>query len=230
MAADLPVKAPPPPPVVYAPVYNWSGIYGGVGGGYAWGSGLTDMSVSGVFIQRAAPNLDGGIWGGHVGANYQMGSWVVGAEAQWLSGRKGSELVPAFPPPSTFLVNGTVDVSSFGVFKGRLGYAWDRWLPYVTGGYAMGKITSTFRDFNFFGGVNTVSDKRTHDGWALGGGLEYAILDYLIVGVEYLHIDLRDKMHSGFNNFNAAVEPRNHLVDAHVDTVMARLSLKWPPR
>jgi len=80
--------------------YNWSGLYFGGGAGYAWGDGLTDMSVSGVFVQRAAPDLNGGIWGGHVGLNYQMGAWVVGAEAQWLSGLDGSKLGPAFAPPS----------------------------------------------------------------------------------------------------------------------------------
>jgi outer membrane immunogenic protein len=210
--------------------YNWSGLYVGGAAGYAWGDGLTDMSVSGVFIQRASPDLNGGIWGGHIGLNYQMGALVVGAEAQWLSGLDGSELAPAFPPPSNLLIRGTVDVSSFQLFKARLGYAWDRWLPYVTGGYATGQVTSRFRDFNFNGGIPVVSDKQRHGGWVLGAGVEYAITNNVIIGVEYLHIDLEDEIHAGFNNFGGAVPPRNHLVNADADVITARLSFKFGER
>ena len=54
----------------YAPVqpaFTWSGIYVGGGAGYAWGHGLEDMSVSGVFNQRPSPDLGKGIVGGHWG-------------------------------------------------------------------------------------------------------------------------------------------------------------------
>jgi hypothetical protein len=44
-----------------APAFSWSGLYIGGGGGYAWGSGLTDMNVSGFFNQRATPDLNGGL-------------------------------------------------------------------------------------------------------------------------------------------------------------------------
>ena len=137
-----------------------------------------------------------------------MGALVVGAEAQWLSGLDGSELAPAFPPPSNLLVRGTVDVSSFQLFKARLGYAWDRWLPYVTGGYATGQVTSRFQDFNFNGGIPVVSDKQRHGGWVLGAGVDYAITNNVIIGVEYLHIDLEDEIHAGFNNFSHCSTPQ----------------------
>ena len=212
-------------PARYAPErFNWSGVYIGGGAGYAWGDGLTDMFVSGVFNQRGTPDLNGGIWGGHIGLNYQMGALVVGAEAQWLSGLEGSEITPFIP----FAVNvrTTVDVHSLQLFKGRLGYAWDRWLPYVTGGYATGQVTSRFVDL-FGPGTNTVTDKQRHGGWVLGAGVDYALTKNVILGVEYLHIDLEDTIHAGFNNFAAPVPPRNHRVDADADVIMARLSFKF---
>ena len=61
----------------------------------------------------------------------------------------------------------------------------------------------------------------------LGVGLDYALTQNWILGVEYLHIDMQDNIHAGFNNFGGAVPPRNHRVDADADVVMARLSFKF---
>jgi outer membrane immunogenic protein len=216
----------------YAPIqpaFSWSGIYVGGGGGYAWGRGSEDMTIAGTFIQRATPNLDGAIWGGHVGFNYQRGALVLGAEAQWLSGIDGSALGPAFAPPSTLLINGTVDVQSVALLKAKLGYAFDRWLPYVTAGYASGSIKSKFQDFNFNGGIPIVSDTERHGGWVLGAGIDYALTVNWIIGVEYLHIDFDDGVHIGNNNFGGNPGTRSHRVDAEMDSVMARLSYKFGP-
>jgi outer membrane immunogenic protein len=215
------------------PAFSWTGLYIGGGGGYAWGSGLTDMNVSGVFNQRATPDLNGGIVGGHIGLNYQMGALVVGAEAQILSGVSGSENAPFIPftcGGGPCLVRGTVDVEDTVILKGRLGMAFDRWLPYFTGGIASGDIRSRFRDVNFNGGTNVVGDTERHSGWVIGGGLDYAFTRNWILGVEYEHISFDDGIHRGFNNFGGTVAIRDHLVNADVDTVMARLSYKFGPR
>ena len=60
-AADLAVKAPPVTPV--AAVYNWTGFYIGLNGGYGWGSQdalnlLTDR------FDRVSFDLNGGFIGG----------------------------------------------------------------------------------------------------------------------------------------------------------------------
>jgi outer membrane immunogenic protein len=219
----------------YGPVpgFSWTGLYIGGGGGYAWGSGLTDMNVSGFFNQRATPDLSSGIFSGHIGLNYQMGFLVVGAEAQILSGVSGSENAPfvgCTVGGVQCLVRGTVDVEDTVVLKGRLGVAFNRWLPYVTGGIASGDISSRFRDINFNGGTNVVHDTERHSGWTVGGGTDFALTRNWILGVEYEHITFDDGIHRGFNNFGATVATRDHLVNADVDTVMARLSYKFGPR
>src|SRR5262245_58886530 len=68
-AADLPARPAYRAPVM-APVFNWSGCYLGVYGGYAWGTSDTS-------------GFDGGIAGGTIGYNWQApGSmWVFGIEA-----------------------------------------------------------------------------------------------------------------------------------------------------
>src|ERR1700730_18799818 len=88
-AADLApmhTKAPPPPPM-----WSWTGCYIGVEGGGAWGqsrhdNGATATTITGNF------DINGGIFGGTVGCNYQVDrSWVIGIEddLSWTN-KKGS--------------------------------------------------------------------------------------------------------------------------------------------
>ena len=81
-AADLPQPPPPmarAPVFVPPPVYNWSGFYIGINGGWGfgtsnWTNSLTVPGSSGDF------NLSGGVVGGTVGANWQFNQFVVGVE------------------------------------------------------------------------------------------------------------------------------------------------------
>jgi outer membrane immunogenic protein len=86
MAADPRVKAPPAPPPVVAPAYNWTGFYVGGHAGWAW----TDTTST---DPRANQNLisNNGIGGGQVGYNWQIGTWVLGVEAQasWTHAQRG---------------------------------------------------------------------------------------------------------------------------------------------
>ncbi len=66
--------------------------------------------------------------------------------------------------------------------RGRLGYAADRFLPYVTGGVAFGDIRASVPGFGQF------SQDRT--GWTLGGGLEAALAANWTAKVEYLYVNL----------------------------------------
>ncbi len=66
--------------------------------------------------------------------------------------------------------------------RGRLGYAADRFMPYVTGGAAFGNIRASAPGFG------TQSDTKT--GWTLGGGLEAALVGNWTAKVEYLYVDL----------------------------------------
>jgi outer membrane immunogenic protein len=92
-AADLPVAPPPRAPVVYVPpvlpVYNWSGIYLGINGGYGFGSSeWTDPQnpsslTSGGSTSSGSFNTNGGLVGGTLGVNFQTGGFVFGVEGDW---------------------------------------------------------------------------------------------------------------------------------------------------
>jgi outer membrane immunogenic protein len=77
-AADLSVKAPPAP--VAAAVYNWTGLYIGVNGGWGWGQ-QDPIHLFDTRFDRASFNISGGMIGGTIGAQIQQGYIVLGVEA-----------------------------------------------------------------------------------------------------------------------------------------------------
>jgi len=222
LAADLSVKARPMPPPI--PVWTWDGFYIGINGGYSWGRSNTTVSYFNTItgapiippagsITDAGFNLDGGVFGGQIGYNWQFSSWLFGleADAQW-SGQKGSAaflcsaagLLPgACFPGSTFLPVGTLGVGLavdkklewFGTFRGRLGVlASPSWLLYVTGGLAFGEVqTDAVLTSINPGGVIVAaagSSSKTHAGWTIGGGIEGNLGGNWTAKAEYLYMDL----------------------------------------
>ena len=182
-AADLPVKAPPAP--VVAPPYNWSGIYIGGTVGYAWGH--SRHCDTPAFCTNGF-NVDGVVGGGEVGYNWQWNNWVLGLEADFSgSDAKGdTATVPGVFGCGPGAICHT-KLDWFGTVRGRVGWAFDRFLPYVTGGYAYGRLYADL-------GIPPVtSASGTRSGWTIGGGLEYALpWDHWSVKVEYLYVDLDD--------------------------------------
>src|SRR6188768_1101961 len=84
-AADLAArpytKAPPVPYV--DPIYNWSGFYIGMNGG--WGASRNRYEWTGPLGVTAlgyGADATGGTFGGQIGYNWQSASWVFGLEAQ----------------------------------------------------------------------------------------------------------------------------------------------------
>jgi outer membrane immunogenic protein len=166
-AADLPRRNTAPTPYVApVPVFTWTGLYAGVVAGYGWGTqkGAADATYG---------KLDGAQVGGTVGYNYQMGQIVLGVEGDdaWNQAR-----------------NTTVGTSSkstnVATARGRIGYAVDRVLLFTTGGYAGGTVDRT---------AAGLSANDWHNGYALGGGMEYAFTNNVSAKAEYLYTDLASK-------------------------------------
>lgn len=174
-AADLPRRYEPivPKAPIMSPIYNWTGFYLGVNGGGAWGrsewNGVPDKF-----------DVSGGMIGGTIGYNWQTSAWVFGLEgdADWADISGSTTVLGCVGLPcrtrSDFLAT----------VRGRLGYAFDRFLPYITGGLAVGNIKATYPGFP------TVDDTKA--GWTVGGGVEFAFTGNWTAKVEYLHVDLGD--------------------------------------
>jgi outer membrane immunogenic protein len=76
-------------------------------------------------------------------------------------------------------------VRDFGTARARVGYAWDRWLVYGTGGWAFDARTR----YSFVTPAGPTGSREL-DGWAAGAGVEYAFAPNWSAKLEYLHVDL----------------------------------------
>ena len=187
-AADLP-PAPQLPPLEAQPV--WTGFYGGLNVGGAFGSSRNAFSIAGFGLPTFNTPLTGVVGGGEAGYNWQTGSWVLGLEANFEgSGLSGSRTAPCSPPLCGLLAPSyTQKLSWFGTLRPRVGYALGNWLLYATGGGALGQV-----DTNATAAVGSLiaTDNRggTRDGWTLGGGVEVELAASWSAKVEYLYLDL----------------------------------------
>jgi outer membrane immunogenic protein len=199
-AADLPrrgVMAPAAAPVPVPVAYNWTGFYAGINGGWGFGN----SRWSNAAISTGDFDVDGALVGGTLGFNWQNGPAVFGVETDlaW-SGIEGSTGVACAGRCTT-------ENSWLGTTRGRLGYAIDRWMPFVTGGVAYGDVEARAP------GVRGASD--TNIGWTVGGGAEFALAGNWTAKGEYLYVDLGE-LNCGVANCGAPakVEFTSHIVRA----------------
>lgn len=210
MAADLPVG----PPVVAAPlVYSWSGFYVGGNVGAAWqharfSSTLTGCNLAncGILLPHIGFNPAiaaagtgsntkvGFSGGGQIGVNWQVNFLVFGVEADVnsLSGKATIGATSAVSPPATgtFTIASEAHADWLGTVRGRLGFAADRFLIYVTGGAAFAhiKFNQSFSDNCCTSStpLTTFATFGTKTGYAAGGGVEFGIASNWSVRGEYL--------------------------------------------
>ena len=192
------------------------------------------MTTTTTFTNQYHHSSVGLIGGVQAGYNWQFGRMVVGLEGDW-SGSTQRDTVSSsaqpvagvFPPvPNFFFIPGTIQgwtseekIDWLTTLRGRVGFARDSFLWYVTGGAAAAKISSnytlvsspgnpglavaagangpgSFAAFGLPGGVAGGSSSTTKFGWALGAGVETSIGDLLGWGhgwsakLEYLYVDL----------------------------------------
>jgi outer membrane immunogenic protein len=204
----------------YVAPFSWTGFYLGVNAGAAWVQSDVTLTSNPVFFGPggvggpdgpASLDRDGSArfrdtvftGGGQIGANWQMGTLVLGIEADLnavrfsASADSGVRPTPPLSPGlGTYRFIESVDSDWLATARARLGYAMDRTLIYVTGGAAWAKFDFTQQSgpFSGCGGgplcTVTSSASGTKTGWAVGGGFEYAFTNNWTLKGEYLHADL----------------------------------------
>jgi outer membrane immunogenic protein len=221
MAADMPIKAPPPAPVAY---YDWSGAYIGFNAGGVWTDVTRHFPVPGGVDFKT--NESDGILGFHAGAQWQWGAWVLGAEAALSGCFRECRSVTVLPdaPSNT----GEHKITNLFTVGPRLGYAWDRLMIFASGGYASADLKGTYCSTvtGICGpAVTTQNGQSRNNGWYAGGGFDYVVhqgpLVDVILGAEYQHFDVGSK-----NAFVSRDIANNYDLEAKGDIVRARLTVK----
>jgi outer membrane immunogenic protein len=181
---------PPTDPAMAA--WRWSGLYGGLHGGY--GSGSSSFKQFYYFDPAAPPvfgelrhynssyspdkaSLQGALAGGQLGYAWQRDRVVFGLEGDvsW-SGQKDTVAFDTLSQRFNW----------FATTRARLGWAERGYLLYATGGAAFAEIAET--DVGL--GTDNGSFKLTKSGWVAGAGVEAWLTGRWTGKIEYLHADL----------------------------------------
>jgi outer membrane immunogenic protein len=193
-AADMPAKAYVSAPVV-APVYNWTGLYVGVNGGYGWGAQDPMTLVSNRF-DRTSFNISGGMFGGTMGAQIQQGYVVLGLEGDidWanINGNGiSTPTIAGIAQPITLNINS--NISAVGTARARVGAAMNNWLFYATGGAAFVKSSANGTSIagvpcGTLGVLPNCTGSAWRPGLAAGLGVEWGFTQNWTAKLEYLYI------------------------------------------
>jgi outer membrane immunogenic protein len=176
------------------PAFSWTGGYIGGQVGYLWGEG-DFISEDGT---TAEVEPDGWLGGIYVGYNYQLdNNLVIGGDADfaWTG---ADDRATAFDDGGTPIGSVDSELEWEGAVRLRLGYAVDRFLPYIAGGVAFAQLSAEAIDDS--GSLG--SDDDTGVGWTLGAGVEYAFTDNLVGRAEYRYTDFGD-FDFAISNFTA---------------------------
>lgn len=225
-AADLPTaKAAPfaPAPVQRAP-YSWTGFYVGanIGGNLTsnWnadaqaGSGFSfHDDNSGLAAATLDTGIGGVIGGAQAGYNWQYGWAVIGAEADisgLSAGGSGSWTSFATLNGSTLTTSASERMNYLGTVRLRAGYVlYERWLLYVTGGFAYGGVNNsgsvTMNGAPGYQWTNSSSNVRT--GYAVGGGVAYALTDNISLLLEGYYYNLGAQLNTDVGNAAVRANP-----------------------
>lgn len=191
-AADLNWNSGPSTIYSPSPASDWSGFYAGVNAGYGWGTLTREPAGGGVETKN---NSDGFQFGGQAGYNMDLGGFVVGAEAdlQWANIGYTEDI------PGVGSFDSKIDF--FGTIRGRAGVTFGAVMPYVTGGFAAGRGSTSVTN-----ATNVVtSQSANHVGWTIGGGLEAKATDNITFKAEYLYTNLGAQTYNGLSVGNTDI-------------------------
>lgn len=236
------------------PVYNWTGWYIGLNAGGNWGSSKTsttfdpgpnqfpiiisyDATALATINPVGAPSrfdtsgFTGGIHGGY---NWQSGNFLAGGEIDFDYFRSAGSQTRTGPYVAGGSVSITSSLSTDWLFtaRPRLGYVYNNWLVYATGGVAVTQLKGSWSYLeNFNNIVESASVSSTKAGWVAGGGIESGLSGGVTLGVEYLYVSFGDvsppTSFPAFAGGGALSNPVHHSLDLQANIVRARLTQRF---
>lgn len=174
--------------------YDWSGFYVGGQVGYADG-GIENVSVDATGMPLTGPTRDPLLSQDFdevslsllAGGNIQLGRAVLGVEFNYdyLDGETDATIDSGIGAQQV-----TFELDRIFVLKGRAGYAFGRFLPFVAGGVSFASFDAGFTAGTFF------DEAREEDltGFNVGGGFEYALTEHAIARLDYTFTEFDEKI------------------------------------
>jgi len=214
-AADLRPAYKAPAPVAAPMAYSWSGFYIGGHAGAGWSEGSDSAFIG----------------GGQIGYNWALSpNWVIGVEGDF-SGTTFSDSASFATTINGIPVAGSAsaDLNWIASVRGRLGYTWDRFMLYFTGGAAWADFDASAIATTPGVTITGVSS-GTLSGWVIGGGGEWMFAPNWTFGVEYLHyefdnVDGNATFTGPFGTVSGSFSGSGD--SGSVDVVRARLNYKF---
>lgn len=198
----------------------YDGFYIGVTGGYGGGNADVNAELrkdhadrnSALVSEDGKTDLQGGMIGGLVGYDYSLGNgFVIGAlgDFSWTGLDGTADVEPA--RRGLFGSDYSVDTSVnwLATVRGRIGYEFGNALIYGTGGLAFGGVEAGLNDQDH-GGIGNVND--TQVGWTIGAGINYMATEHLMLGAEYLYVDLGKQSYDFGRTGNADVDVNMNII------------------
>jgi high affinity Mn2+ porin len=217
-AAVLTTLLAPLPALGTDPAGMTSGFYFGGHVGYGFGNATATLGDPTGGVASAGGTTRYGMLLGGVQAGYQQtlpSRWMLGVEAD-LS-------FPDFMDPNQWLSyratgTGTANeqLEYLGTLRGRLGYAMSSWTPFVTGGFAW--ASTRFSRTDLTTGNEDATSGQWRFGYAVGGGVDYALGGAWSARAEYLYTAL------GLKGFGFAAPAR---YDSQYDLHRFRVALNY---
>ena len=228
---------------------NWQGFYAGGQAGYgssdqSFAGSTSDMVaglVQNLVIEQMVEQWNLGLgrvstrssaYGAFAGYNSQWDDVILGVEASYMQGSFGgstsaSEAATSASPLSDGLFHSvsatssaSIAISDMATFRGRAGYAWGCFLPYVFGGFALGKADinrlvtiqdsagpTVFGPFNKFAPLIANEGTSNHMvyGYTAGLGVDISLIGGLFMRAEWEYVRFTDTIEVNINTVRAGL-------------------------
>jgi outer membrane immunogenic protein len=169
--------------------YSWTGFYIGANVGALWSRDSVetttgfDLAPPGTGYTLSPSGVLGGVQAGY---NYQFSSFVLGVEGDFDGSSARASQSPVFGDSA---MSHSTSLPSFADLRVRAGFAFDRFLPFVTGGVVVADIHNNLDIVDF---TPSSIGREDATGWVIGGGGEYAIDNHWSVKADYLYMQFPD--------------------------------------
>ncbi len=186
-----------------ASTYDWSGIYAGLG------LTASRFSDTDTLFPGFESSGDGANATAFAGINFQLDSWVFGVEADYSRPNADFDVLPAGYQ--------SVEITEMASVRARIGFAVDKVMLYGTAGlgYAQADVTA----FTGLAAPVTVTTELDGFGAVYGLGIDYAITNNVVIGLQYQHQD--------YNDFGKGNTLPGQVIDAKFDSITARVIFKF---